>query len=124
MASSDEIPSRVSFSKWRWQCSPNSACISRSTARRRKRARRRRRMSASMRFPPPLISDTKDAADGGGEFVPGGLFFGELAPARASKFVKFCAAIIFGSAPARFDPATPLKAVQRGIERALLDQQR
>ena len=60
---------------------------------------------------------------GGGEFVPGTLFALELFAAGGGKFVILRAAIIFGSAPAGFDPAATLQAVQRGVQRALLDLQ-
>ena len=60
---------------------------------------------------------------GGSEFVPGTLFALELFAAGGGKFVILGAAIIFGGAPARFDPAATLQAMQRGIERALLDLQ-
>jgi hypothetical protein len=51
------------------------------------------------------------------------LFALELFAAGRGELVIFGAAIIFGRAPAGFDPAATLEAVQRGVQRTLLDLQ-
>src|SRR3954469_3467935 len=59
--------------------------------------------------------------DGGGEALPAGDLFAELPAAFRGELVVLGVAVVLGDPPARFDPPFPAHAVERGIERALLD---
>ena len=65
----------------------------------------------------------KDQCNGRGHLLPVRQFFFELLAAGFREGVKLGAAIIFGGAPFRADPFLAFQAIERGIERALLDLQ-
>src|SRR5262249_5081230 len=65
-----------------------------------------------------------DARDGGGQAAPR-LFLGaELVPAARGQLVVLRAAIVLRGAPAGLDPAAALEAMQRRVQRPLLNAQR
>src|SRR5580698_393767 len=68
-----------------------------------------------------LLGGAEDAGDGAGEFVPLAGFEVELRAALRREGVKLCAAIVFGSSVGGGDPFALDEAMERGIERALLD---
>src|SRR6266446_788596 len=70
-----------------------------------------------------LLSGAQNLGDGGGELAPGAFFAFELFAACGGEVVILGAAIVFGGAPAGFDPAATFEAMQRGIEGALLNLQ-
>jgi hypothetical protein len=60
-------------------------------------------------------------SNGGGQLLPFALFRFQLLAAAFGEFIEFRAAVVLGCAPAGFDPASPLEAMQRRIQRTLLD---
>src|SRR3984957_647738 len=104
------------WSKWKRSSSSSSV----PTWVRRKMARRRISRSLSIGR---SLGGFQDLSDGGDEFLPFGFFSFELLQAGLGEFVKFSAAIIFGRAPAGFDPAATFEAMEGRVEGALLNLQ-
>src|SRR5262245_25075198 len=79
--------------------------------------------SALSALRPPLSGVAKQLADRLGEARPLRFFFLEPLFSGASQAVRPRPTIVFGEAPGRADPAEVFHAVERGIERSLLDAQ-
>ena len=56
--------------------------------------------------------------------MPAGGFVAHALPSERGELVILCAPVVVGHAPFAVDQSLPLEAVQRRIERALLDVQR
>src|SRR6202012_1523758 len=67
-----------------------------------------------------LLRGAKHLSDSCRQRFPRIAFGFELLLALACERVELCAAIVFGGAPFRGDPSLAFKAMQRGVERALL----
>jgi hypothetical protein len=70
-----------------------------------------------------LLRSAQDLGDGGRQRFPRVAFGFELLLALLREGVKLGAAIIFGRAPLCSDPSTSFEAMQRGVERTLLNAQ-
>jgi hypothetical protein len=68
-----------------------------------------------------LLNGFEDLCNGGRQGFPGVLLGRELLASALGQLVVLGAAIVVGSAPARFDPAAALEAVEGRIKRTLLD---
>src|SRR6266568_6681405 len=83
--------------------------------------------SAARRYnsvPLALLSlGPENSSYGGGEPPPLGRLSDELFAAGRGQRVEASFAIVFGGAPLGCDPAASLQALERGIERAVFDQQ-
>src|SRR5947207_4736989 len=116
LASCGGRPDWINFatccSKWKHNSSSSSA----STFFRRKRERKRNNRSLNM----PLLSGLQDLRDRGSKLAPGTFFAFQLLVPKPRQLIKLGAAIVFRRAPACFDPAFALQAMQRGIQGALL----
>src|SRR6267154_6069475 len=112
------------FSTWRSKWARSSSSSSDSTASRLSSARIRKRRSLHMvRSCAASLRGLQDLGYGAGQFAPGVFFGRELLAAAARELVVFGAAIVFRGAPAGFDPAAAFQAMQRRVQRALLDLQ-
>src|SRR6185437_14653897 len=69
------------------------------------------------------FSGVQKCRDGGGGLLPAGALGVQLTAAGGGEAIVTGAAAVFGGAPAGGDPAGGLHAVQRGVERPLLDPQ-
>jgi hypothetical protein len=70
-----------------------------------------------------LAGGGEDEFDGLGEAIPGGFFLGELAAAFGGEAVEAGFAAVFRVAPFGGEPAALFEAMERWIERALLDDE-
>ena len=68
----------------------------------------------------PLLSCLEDLRDRGSKLAPGTFFAFQLLAPKPRQLIKLGAAIVFRRAPACFDPAFALQAMERGIQGALL----
>src|SRR5205807_8640896 len=66
----------------------------------------------------------ESGGDRGSEAVPAVSFLLQTLSSRRSQFIKFCAAIVLRGAPACFQETLADEPEQRGIQRALFDEQR
>src|SRR4051812_19430466 len=119
-ASSLLMPAAWYFAVRPSRCAHNSSSSSLSAVCRRSKLRSRKSKSCGIRH---LLRGPQHLAHGGGQFLPRFLLNLKLAASALRELVKLCFTIIFGSAPLRIDPSAALQAVQRGIERALLNAQ-
>ena len=66
------------------------------------------------------LTHVQNLAHGTGQRAPVGRIGVKLPATRAREFVELGFAVVVGCAPTRFDPAASFKAVEGGVERALL----
>ena len=69
------------------------------------------------------LGHVEDALHRSRQHPPRGGFVLQLTLPCRGEFVVLCAAIVFGHAPLRPDPASPFQSMQCGIQRPLLDLQ-
>src|SRR6266849_5335883 len=119
-ASSLLNPPCTYFSTCCSRCNRSSSSSSSSTAPRRKSARRRKSRSLTMRA---SLYCRQHLGHCRRQFSPGVFLHFELPPPASREFVIFRAPVVLRCPPARFDPATALQPVQRGVQRTLLNLQ-
>ena len=66
----------------------------------------------------------KDAGDGFGVSLPFGKLALELRASVGRELVELRFAVVLGESPLAFDEAFALEAVERGVQRAFLDEER
>src|SRR4051812_52258 len=69
----------------------------------------------------PRSANGEDGVDGTAEAAPCRGFFDELFLAGGSELVEACAPVVLRRSPGRFEPAAFDQAVERRIERSLID---
>jgi hypothetical protein len=75
-------------------------------------------------LPPPTRRFAENEADGAGHLPPAAGCSGEFLAALRGKPVELCLAIVFAYAPLGGEQAAVFKAMEGGIERALLNFER
>src|SRR5438270_2497491 len=124
-ASLGATPSRSFFCCSSSMCSWSSSASSRSTSARRVSARNRRarRCMNTMCESALSLGRSHDGVDRRGEPPPTCGFVAELPLPGFRQLVELCLPVVFRRSPLRVDPAAILEAVERRIERALIDLQ-
>src|SRR5438270_13848259 len=112
------MPAAMFRSVRRSTCCCNSSAISASRLFFRKSPNKRVNHARSRGI---KLSSRKNEVDSLRDARPMLLFGQELFSPRGCQFVIARLAIVIGNAPLGFDPALRFQAIERGIERALLD---
>src|SRR5262245_37166021 len=87
------------------------------------RARRRRALPSLRHIATLLSRGTPDASNGAGQLFPFARFDVELLPALRRQAIELGATVVLGGALVEGDPSALDEAVQRRVQRPLLDQQ-